>query len=260
MMPLHPSVKNPLILQGVHADPAYEALAKLGVPDNKIDSIVEKANEKYGSIGKEIQSRAQKAGHDGVILFKDGDIQEMVTYSPNQLKSATGNEGTFNPYDPRLSKANGGSIHQNLSPADMQAAMIVDGQTPQRFATGSLVKNIGTQTAMNVPFMAEDAMEIAKDIKNKKYKEAAAKTVGVGYSAFTPFNPLTALISGLTYSPETGDATLDAYKKEQEDKAAMAQARARALSPVFKRDKPPTLNEMQQEVFGYPNIQLPQIK
>jgi hypothetical protein len=110
MMPLHPSVKNPLILQGVHADPAYEALAKLGVPDNKIDSIVEKANDKYGSIGKEIQSRAQKAGHDGVILYKDGNIQEMVTYSPYQLKSAIGNEGTFNPYDPNLSKKRGGKV------------------------------------------------------------------------------------------------------------------------------------------------------
>jgi hypothetical protein len=110
MMPLHPSIKNPLILQGIHPDPAFEALAKLGVPDNKIDSIVEKANEKYGSIGKEIQSRAQKLGHDGVILYKDGDIQEMVTYSPYQLKSAIGNEGTFNPYDPRLSKKRGGKI------------------------------------------------------------------------------------------------------------------------------------------------------
>jgi hypothetical protein len=110
MMPLHPSVKNPLILQGIHADPAYEALAKLGVPDSKIDSIVEKANEKYGSIGKEIQSRAQKLGHDGVILYKDGNIQEMVTYSPYQLKSAIGNEGTFNPYDPRLSKKKGGLV------------------------------------------------------------------------------------------------------------------------------------------------------
>jgi len=110
MMPLHPSVKNPLILEGIHADPAFEALAKLGVPDNKIDSIVEKANEKYGSIGKEIQSRAQKAGHDGVILFKDGNLQEMVTYSPYQLKSAIGNEGTFNPYDPRLSKKKGGKV------------------------------------------------------------------------------------------------------------------------------------------------------
>jgi len=110
MMPLHPSVKNPLILEGIHADPAFEALAKLGVPDSKIDSIVEKANEKYGSIGKEIQSRAQKLGHDGVILFKDGNLQEMVTYSPNQLKSAIGNEGTFNPYDPRLSKKRGGKV------------------------------------------------------------------------------------------------------------------------------------------------------
>jgi hypothetical protein len=156
--------------------------------------------------------------------------------------------------------APGGSVQQNMSPADMLAAIIVNGQTPQKFAAGSLAKNIGTQAAFALPFMAEDAADIAKDIQNKKYKEAAAKTAGVGYSAFTPFNPITALISGLTYSPETGDATLDAYKRQQQEQAAQAQARLHALSPVFKRNKPATLNEMQQEVFGYPNIPLPQIK
>ena len=156
--------------------------------------------------------------------------------------------------------APGGQVQQNLSPEDMQAAMIVNGQTPQKFAGGSLVKNIGTQAAFSLPFMAEDAKDIAQDIKNKKYKEAAAKTVGVGYSAFTPVNPLTALISGMTYSPEVGDATLDAYKQKQAEHEAEVQARAQALSPVFKWNKPATLEEMQQQVFGYPNIPLPKVK
>jgi hypothetical protein len=68
--------------------------------------------------------------------------------------------------------------------------------------------------------MAEDAELIAKDLKSQKYPEAAARTAGVGYSAFTPWNPLTAAISGLTYSPELGDATLDAYLAQREAEAA----------------------------------------
>ena len=183
-----------------------------------------------------------------ILLEQAGLPQDIIsgfTHTPQQMM-------------PQYSS--GGSVYQNLSPADMLAAIIVNGQTPQKFAAGSLAKNIGTQTAFSLPFMAEDAADIAKDIQNKKYKEAAAKTAGVGYSAFTPFNPITALISGLTYSPETGDATLDAYKRQQQEQAAQAQAKLHALSPVFKRNKPATLNEMQQEVFGYPNIPLPQIK
>lgn len=147
-----------------------------------------------------------------------------------------------------------------VTPADMQAALIVNGNTPQHFANGSLVKNIGTQAAFSLPFMAEDAKDIAQDIKNKKYKEAAAKTAGVGYSAFAPWNPLAALISGMTYSPEVGDATLDTYKQKQAEHEAEVSARAQALSPVFKWNKPATLDEMQQKVLGYPNIPLPKVK
>ena len=122
MMPLHPSLRNPLILEGSTPDPSYEALLKLGVPEHKIEGIVDKANERTGSIGKEIQSRAQKLGHDGVMYFKNGDLQEMVTYNPTQLKSATGNEGTFNPYDPQLNKASGGAIKKAIEQSAKQAS------------------------------------------------------------------------------------------------------------------------------------------
>tara|TARA_R110000868_G_scaffold96428_3_gene265325 strand:- start:2952 stop:3545 length:594 start_codon:yes stop_codon:yes gene_type:complete len=154
--------------------------------------------------------------------------------------------------------ADGGQVQMSIG--DMIAAMIAQGQTPQKFAAGSQVKNIATQSAFTLPFIQEDAQQIAENIKAKKYKEAAAGTAGVGYSAFAPFNPLTALISGMTYSPETGDATLDAYRKKQAEHEAAISARARALSPVFKGNEPITLEEMQREVFGYPNIPLPKVK
>jgi hypothetical protein len=153
-----------------------------------------------------------------------------------------------------------GGGQRQMSIGDMIAAMIAHGQTPQKFAAGSQVKNIATQSAFTLPFIQEDAQQIAENIKAKKYKEAAAGTAGVGYSAFAPFNPLTALISGMTYSPETGDATLDAYRKKQAEYEAAVNARARALSPVFKGNEPITLEEMQREVFGHPNIPLPKVK
>jgi hypothetical protein len=139
--------------------------------------------------------------------------------------------------------APGGSVQQNLSPADMLAAIIVNGQTPQKFAAGSLAKNIGTQAAFALPFMALDAEDIAQDIKNQKYKEAAAKTAGVGYSAFTPFNPLTAFISGLTYSPEVGDTTLDAWKKQDQIRQAQEQYKAALNAQRPQRQAPLTFEE-----------------
>jgi hypothetical protein len=107
----------------------------------------------------------------------------------------------------------------------MMAELIYNNRTPQHFASGgSSLKNIAGQAAFELPFVAEDAKLIAQDLKAQKYPEAAARTASVGYSAFTPWNPLTALISGLTYSPETGDATLDAYFAKKQEMAAAQEA------------------------------------
>lgn len=64
VMPVYLSIKNPLILE--HGDKA--------------------------DIG------AESKGHDGVIkLNKDGAIETLVAFRPEQIKSATGNRGTFDP-------------------------------------------------------------------------------------------------------------------------------------------------------------------
>lgn len=127
--------------------------------------------------------------------------------------------------------ADGGSVQ------DMIAEMIANNQTPQRFAEGgSTLKNVGVQSALSLPFMAEDAKLIAKDIQEGKYPEAATRTAGVGYSAFTPLNPLTALLSLMAYSPETGDATLDAWLAKKEE-MAKAQEAAKNQKPVRQREQ-----------------------
>ena len=120
--------------------------------------------------------------------------------------------------------ANGGQ--SQMSPQDMIAALIAHGYQPQKFAAGSLVQNVAGQSALAAPFMAEDAKNIAADIKSEKYPEAAAKTAGVGYSAFAPLNPLTMGASLMGYSPEVGDATLDAWKKQELERKLMEQYNA----------------------------------
>ena len=118
-----------------------------------------------------------------------------------------------------------------VTPADMQAALIVNGNTPQHFAFGGpVLSNMLGQTALALPTMQEDAQDIASDIKKQKYPEAAAKTAGSIYSAFAPINPLTSTIFAATYSPEVGDATLkgwaeqEAYRKAKEQHDAELKA------------------------------------
>lgn len=67
--------------------------------------------------------RLKEMGHDGVIVTRDDSFQNVmgrtiprqkvynaVAFEPTQVKSAIGNEGTFDPTDPRLHKAAGGKI------------------------------------------------------------------------------------------------------------------------------------------------------
>jgi hypothetical protein len=111
MLPVHAQLKNPLIIEGTHADPMIEALMKLGMDEDKAARMVEKAYEDKGYIGKQVQSRAQAKGHDGLMQYRDGELSEVVAYNPNAVKSAIGNEGTYDIYNPELSKAKGGVLH-----------------------------------------------------------------------------------------------------------------------------------------------------
>ncbi|GAF78167.1 unnamed protein product, partial [marine sediment metagenome] len=48
--------------------------------------------------------KAKRAGHDGIISQSRGDEVpfEVIAFSPNQIKSATGNRGTFDPKNPDI--------------------------------------------------------------------------------------------------------------------------------------------------------------
>jgi hypothetical protein len=117
ILPVFAQLKNPLILEGIKppgamysGDPMVEALKKLGMDEDKASNMVEKAYENRGYIGKQVQSRAQAQGYDGIMQYRDGELMEVLPFSSNQVKSAIGNEGTYDIYSPELSKAKGGSV------------------------------------------------------------------------------------------------------------------------------------------------------
>ena len=108
--------------------------------------------------------------------------------------------------------ANGGSIRQNLSPADMQAAMIVNGQTPQRFATGGhALKQLLTSMGLGGLFAAPEVVQAAQHASEGKKGEA----VGNIFNAASMFAPAPIAAGLMALAPsELGDSTLDAYKKQ----------------------------------------------
>jgi hypothetical protein len=57
-----------------------------------------------------LTQRAREAGHDALIVRnpKDNMLDEVVVFEPTQIKSATGNRGTYDPNDPDIRKARGG--------------------------------------------------------------------------------------------------------------------------------------------------------
>jgi hypothetical protein len=132
--------------------------------------------------------------------------------------------------------ADGGQV--GLSSQDMIAAIMAQGQTPQRFAPGgSVLGNIAGQSAFALPFIPEDARQIASDIKNQKYPEAAVRTADVGYSAFAPLNPLTMGAGLMGYSPEVGDATLEGWKKQELERQMMEQYKAKLKADQLQKIK-----------------------
>lgn len=119
MLPVHAQIKNPLVIEGT-GDPMIEALVKLGLDEDKAARMVERAYENKGYIGKEVETRARAAGYDGLMQYRNGDLNEVVSYNPNAIKSAIGNEGTYDTSLPDLSKAEGGSVFKTLQFKDAQ--------------------------------------------------------------------------------------------------------------------------------------------
>jgi hypothetical protein len=99
VMPVYASIQNPLFIDST-SEAAERARFNLG------------RNWPYLYTREDV-SKLQDAGYDGVFLTGQYGPNEIVAFRPEQVKSAIGNEGTFDPTNPVITKAKGGAVTKN---------------------------------------------------------------------------------------------------------------------------------------------------
>ena len=101
-MPLYVSLQNPFIwdMSDAGADATRAALATFGI---KRDSVRGNSAALGNTKERQTFNRAVRAAEfDGVIVRDEDGVQEVVAFESEQIKSATGNRGTFDPADPNI--------------------------------------------------------------------------------------------------------------------------------------------------------------
>jgi hypothetical protein len=113
--PLDVIFDKPLIVD-LNKDTGYyleaRTLEALGVPTKKAENMAEKALENKGGFTTELKKRALDQGYDGIIVRKNGEITEAISYKPEKSivssitkKNQGGSVVERNPYANYQSKA-----------------------------------------------------------------------------------------------------------------------------------------------------------
>jgi hypothetical protein len=95
------------------AEPGYDPNAVVKVGDMDAQRKAAEAYEKHTAAAiQDVLNRKQelmKLGHDGIIA-NIGGKREIIPFNSSKIKSAIGNEGTYDITNPDITKKNGGSI------------------------------------------------------------------------------------------------------------------------------------------------------
>jgi hypothetical protein len=186
VLPVYAQLKNPLKIEGIHGDPMIEALVKLGMDEDQAARMVEKAYDGPGYIGKQVQNRAQAAGYDGLVQYRDGSPSEVVVYNPNAIKSAIGNQGTYDIYNPELSKAAGGAVM--MSKGGVLSALAKTAEKgmekavkPAKADIPPMGINVRTDSKLNIPFadLIVDGQKVYESRKSDSLRPYVNKSISI---------------------------------------------------------------------------------
>lgn len=104
VMPVHLAMENPLHLK-------YQIQNGREVDREKL--IRSHLNLPSDATPMDITNEVKSRGHDGIIYNGAWGNKEIVAFNPTQIKSATGNNGQFDPTSPRINEARGGDVRVN---------------------------------------------------------------------------------------------------------------------------------------------------
>lgn len=130
-MPLYAALQNPFVwdMSDEGADATRTALAAVGV--KRIDVRGNSASLGNAKERDVFNRLVREQGYDGVVVRDEDGIQEIVAFKSTQIKSATGNRGTFDPNDPSIlaqggEAANDQPFTPKRTPLETWMAMTLD--------------------------------------------------------------------------------------------------------------------------------------
>jgi len=146
IMPVHLSVKKPLVIDALGN--SWASIPHKGEIKD-INQIVKeaKASGKYdGVIVKNVYDSAVGKTKEGV---GNTPTTSFFAFNPAQIKSATGNQGTFDSSNPDITKAGGGSVERRLNSLGLyskgaeKASELPEGSFPAQQLIASLLNKGG---------------------------------------------------------------------------------------------------------------------
>jgi hypothetical protein len=109
-MPVYAAIKKPMDLDDPNVLKMIKAeLPYIDIPPPGLRYTL--TDPRYGSAVTEL---ARLKGYDAFKVFDEGQ-STFAPLSPMQMKSAIGNRGTYDPFDPRLNYAKGGVAKKRKS-------------------------------------------------------------------------------------------------------------------------------------------------
>ena len=144
----------------------------------------------FAHFGPELQKHLKELGHDGIMSsYSDGSM-EIVAFRPEQIKSAIGNNGNFDPANPDIRYARGAAAAPSTGPSSPSRAA-----SNWRDATGRLTLAPG-QALYNLIGKAADPLlvrlqlkmaspELRRQLRNMKLEVQKAQDVAVAVARET---------------------------------------------------------------------------
>jgi hypothetical protein len=103
VLPLYVKADNPFDYQNIeHVDKLFEKIKSMFAKESRADAknLMLEGNFKLTEDSRVIDA-IKSLGHDGLYVQEFG-AKNLAVFNPNQIKSATGNTGEFNPEDARI--------------------------------------------------------------------------------------------------------------------------------------------------------------
>lgn len=77
---------------------------------SEADDLLRKAMAGDGDFGQEVQEQLESWGHDGIVVEWPDGLRHVIAFHPEQVKSATQNNGDFDPAEPDIRRSFAGPL------------------------------------------------------------------------------------------------------------------------------------------------------